>query len=287
MAVVTEPAGLPLWSDYPRFVRRHLATIGACMVLGLLVGVVWSWGQSPTYSATASVTPAPVPKYVVPSTVGLVPPEVSIDTDAQLLHSPHVLRAVADVLDVDADTASRHVSVTASPNSRVLHVTVSARSASAAAAAANAAAAALADVRRAVLGSLRLDQLRQLRLLISYEEQEFAQDGAHGVAVPAYDRGYAKVQELRTNLQELEQARQQPVEQLRSAVPPRHADYANTEVPLVSGGMVGLLFGCLLGAGRERAARPARRHAIPRLGPHPLGLLPGGVTRDEDYHHAV
>ena len=59
---------------------------------------------------------------------------------------------------------SERLSVTASPNSHVLHVTVKASPPSRAADAANAAVAAFVDVRRDALGALRSDQLSQLRL---------------------------------------------------------------------------------------------------------------------------
>jgi hypothetical protein len=288
MAVVTTPAGLPLWSDYPEFVRRHLLPIGVLMAIGLLVGLGWTWSRPPSYSATASVAPAPVPKYVTPSTTGLAPPEVTIDTDAQLLRSPAVLDAVASVLGVDADTAGQRLSVSASPNTRVLHVTVTASTAGVAAAAADAAAAALTDVRRDSLGALHLDQLRRLRLLVDYQDQQLEQHHPGGIVIAPYDRDFAQLQELRANLEELERARTHPVEQVRTALRPRHADYPNTEVPVASGAMVGLLCGCLVGAGRDRR-RPTTHHRLanPRLGPHPLGHQSGAfTTRDEVHHHA-
>ncbi len=91
---VTTPPGLPLWSDYTRFVRRHALLIAGFMLAGILIGFVWSLQQPSTYSATASIALTPVPKYVAPSTTDLVAPEVTIDTDAQLLQSPEVLGAV-------------------------------------------------------------------------------------------------------------------------------------------------------------------------------------------------
>jgi uncharacterized protein involved in exopolysaccharide biosynthesis len=283
MDALTERPGLPLWSDYPRFVRRHRALIVALMCLGLLVGFVWSLGRPTSYSATASVVLAPVPKYVTPSTSEIPPPEVTIDTDAQLLHSPEVLTAVADVLDTDADAAGNHLSVTASPNSHVLHVTVSARTPRAAADAADAAVAAFVKVRRASLGALQADQLRQVRLLISGQQELLAED----VVVPALDSLSAEVLELSNGLRELEEARRQPAIAIDAAVPPRHADRPNTEVPLTSGAMVGLLCACLLGAVRDRTGLLALRRPRPRFAPPPADDLPAGVHQHEDHHHVV
>jgi uncharacterized protein involved in exopolysaccharide biosynthesis len=285
MGFLTEPPGLPLWSDYTRFVRRNRASIGALMGLGLLAGFSWSLLQPATFSATASVALAPVPVYVAGSTTELVPPEVSIDTDAQLLGSPRVLSAVGDALGTDPDVASEHLSVTASPNSHVLHVTVTATSAQLAANAANAAGAAFVDVRRNALGAIGHDQLRQLRLVVSDREDQLVDEQAGEVVIPAYNELFAQLLELRTSLDELEEARRDPAEVVRPAVPPRNADHANTEVPLTSGAMVGLLGGCLLGAGRDRARLRGQRPASPRT-PHPSGHLPDAVHQGE-YHHAV
>jgi uncharacterized protein involved in exopolysaccharide biosynthesis len=282
MAVVTARPGLPLWSDYQRFVRRHRVRIGALMSLGLLLGFVWSWGQPPTYSATAAVVLVPVPKYVSPSTTALAPPEVTIDTDAQLLHSARVQSAVANVLGTDPAAAADHLSVTAAPHSHVLDVTVSAGSPRDAADAANAAVDALVRVRRATLGSIQLGQVRQLRLFVSNQQTLLSED----LVVPAYDAPSARVRQLSTALRELEDARRTPAESVSPALPPRHADHANTEVPLTSGAMVGLVCGCLLGAARDRTAHARRRRPGPSSAHHRSGDLPDVTNRHEGQRHA-
>jgi uncharacterized protein involved in exopolysaccharide biosynthesis len=254
------------------------------MGLGLMVGALLLVGQPATYSATASIALTPVPKYVSPSTTGLPAAEVTIDTDAQLLGSPPVLDAVAEVLGTD--TPSDHVSVTASPNSHVLHVTVTGDSPQDAADAADAAVAALSVVRRDALGTLGRGQLRQQRLLVDQQEELLAQAQDKQALLPAGDELFSLVLERRTSLQELEDARAVPLEVMNPAVPPRHPDYPNTEVPLVSGAMVGLLLGWLLGAVRDR--KPAR-HVLPgaRPAPHPSGRPPSPDTSHEEYTHAV
>jgi uncharacterized protein involved in exopolysaccharide biosynthesis len=287
MGDVTVPPGLPLWSDYTRFARRHRAPIGALLGVGLLAGFAWSLLQPASFSATSSVALTPVPVYVMASATELVPPEVSIDTDAQLLHSPRVQEAVGDALGVDADSASGHLSVTASPHTRVLHVTVRSGSAHLAAEAANAAVAALVEVRRDALGALGDDQLRQLRLLASERDDQLAREQARRLVVPPYDDLFAEILQLRTGLDELEQARREPAVVVQPAVPPRSADYANTEVPVTSGAMLGLLAGCLVGAARDRAGT-LRRWASAPVFPSPVGPLAGAAaTRQEYEHHAV
>jgi hypothetical protein len=265
MAVLTEPAGLPVLSDYPRFVRRHRGPISLLMGVGLLFGAAWSLVQPTTFSATASVVLIPVPMYVTPATVGLVPPEVSIDTDAQLLRSPGVLAAVGDALGTTAGSAEGHLSLTASPESHVLHVTVSATSAQRAARAAQAAVEALVVVRRHALGALRQATLRQLRLFVTNQEDLLAQEQARRLVIPGQDDLFAQILDLRTGLEELEEARREPAQVVRPGVAPTRADHANAEVPITSGAMLGLLAGWLLGAGRDRTRQ--RDHSTTAIRP--------------------
>jgi uncharacterized protein involved in exopolysaccharide biosynthesis len=190
-------------------------------------------------------------------------------------------------LGTDAERASEHLSVTASPHSHVIHVTVTGPSADEAARAADAAGAAFVDVRRDTLGALWKDQLRQLRTVIRDQEQLLAQEQTSRLVTSSYDDSFAQILRLRASLDELEEARTQPAEVVRPAEPPTSPDHANTEVPVTSGAMVGLLAGCLLGAARDRV--PRRRHQPLSPGTHPRapGDLPDDTTRHEDSHHAV
>ena len=245
-------AGLPLLSDYARFVRRHRILIALLTGAGLLVGLVWATTQPASFSATASVVLVPVPVYVSPATTGLLPPEVSIDTDAQLLQSPRVLTAVADALGTDPGRALEHLSVTASPHSHVLHVTVSGTSAADAARAADAAVDAFVEVRRDALGALAAHQLRHLRLFVTGQEELLAREQSRRLVIAGQDELFAQTLELRNGLEELELARRQPAHVVRPALASTLADHANAEVPVTSCAMVGLLCGVLVGAGLDR-----------------------------------
>jgi hypothetical protein len=284
MADMTQPPGLPLWSDYGKFVRRHRVWIATFMGFGLVMGYAWSLTQPTSFSATVSAAITPVPMYITASTTQVAPPPVSVDTDAQLLQSPKVVEAVAAVLGTNGEeTAGQHVSVSASPNSHVLHITVSAPSSKMAADAANAAAAAFIQVRRHALGSLRTEQLRQLRLAIDGEEQLLNR----GVVLPADNTLFAQVVSLQTRLQELQDARKHPATVISPAVAPLHRDYANTEVPVASGAMLGFLLAWLLGTALDR--RPRRRPVstlVPRAR-HPFGDLPDAAILHESYDNAV
>ena len=258
---MSTPRELPLLSDHVRFVWRHRVLVGVLAVIGVVVGSAWAATQETAYAATASVALTPVPKYVLPTGVGLLPPEVSIDTDAQLLNSPEVLDGVGAALGVPADAAMQQLAVTATANSRVLHVTVRASSPDAAAAAANAAIDGLARARRDSLGSLRLDQLRLLRLWTAGQEKLLAQAQSRRVVIPDTEDLFATVLDLQTSLRELEEARARPVTVLDRAVPPSRSVRSNVEVPLVSGLMLGALLGCLVAAAREHDHAHRRRRA--------------------------
>ena len=278
---------LPLWSDYTGFARRHARSIVLLMVAGLMTGFAWSVQQPATFSATTSVALAPVPKYLTSSIVDIAAPEVTIDTDAQLLQSPQVLGAVGDILGTSAAEARTRLSMTASPNSHVLHVTVRSSSPDLAAAASASAVASFTGVRRNALGALRHDQLRQLRQLLVAQEELLAREQSKRLVIPATDQLFTEVLGLQDALDELLLARSKPAEVVRAADPPTRADYSNTEVPAVSGAMLGLLGACLLGAGRDRRQHLRSR---PAPAPHSSRLSsrswPVTITLREDAHHA-
>ncbi len=284
---MTSTRGLPLWSDHTAFARRHARWILVLLVAGLTSGVAWALLQPATFSATASVALSPVPKYLTSSIVDIAAPEVTIDTDAQLLRSPEVLGAVGDILGTTAAEAGTRLSMTASPNSHVLHVTVRSSSPDLAAAAADGAVAAFTGVRRNALGALRHDQLRQLRQLLVDQEKLLAREQSKRLVISSTDQLFDDVLGLQTALDELLLARSKPAQVVRAADPPVRADYSNTEVPVVSGAMLGLLGACLLGAGRDRLQH-LRRKPAPSAHPSQLSGRPWPVTITlrEDAHHA-
>lgn len=268
MGAVTARRALPLWSDHTAFVRRHRVLIGALVLGGALAGLLWTLPQPSSYSATASVALAPVPVYVLSSPDELVPPEVTVDTDAQLLRSGPVLDAIGATLDTDRAGAEQQLTVTAAANTHVLHVTVSADSPERAAAAANAAVAALSDVRRDALGALSADQLRYLRMLVGGHDVAPDDEDAGDLLIALESEQFARVVGVRATLDELDEARAVPAEVVRPATAPAHAEYANSEVAMTSGAMLGLLVGCLAGAARDR-------------------LRTISTLEDEDHHHAA
>lgn len=278
---MTGRAGLPLWSDHLRFLRRHRALVEASVALGLVVGVAVSLAQPATWSSTASVALSPVPVYVKISSEDLVPPEVSIDTDAQLLGSPQVMGAIARELGIDPEDAGDHLAVSASPQTHVLHLTVSGPSAASAQAATASAVKAFVTLRGEVLGALAEDQVQALRLALGARERELADVRGRRLVLDD-DELMQEVVDLQTALDELEDARTQPADVIDPADLARTVDYPNREVPVVSGAGLGLLAGLLLGAARDRVGTrsPPRRPRGPHRHDHP------STTSHEDLHHA-
>lgn len=292
MAVLKPSEGLPLWADHVRFLRRHRAVVEAAVGLGLLAGVVVGVLQPATWSATSSVALAPIPVYVKISADELVPPEVSLDTDAQLLGSPEVLGAVGRELGVDADEAADHLTVSASPLTRVLHITVSASSAADAQAATSAAVREFVALRGDVLGALGEEPLRELRLALDTRESELAQVRERRIVLDD-DELFLQVLDLRAALDELEAAQAVPADVISPAEVPDAPDYANTEVPVVSGAALGLLVGLLIAVVRDRRTSARGLQRTRPTSPHHPGTdhlpgdPPGPVTRHQDHHHAL
>ena len=284
MAVLNEPASLPQLSDYRRFARRHRAVMGLLTCLGLLFGLAQSTTHPVTFSATATLALTPVPKYLAPLSTQIAPPEVTIDTDAQLLQSVPVRNAMARALGTDADAAAAALSVTATANSNVLHVTVKARTAQAAADAANAAATALIDVRRRDLGSIQAVQVRQLRAVVRAQELMLADEQSRTIIIPAADSIFAELLTVKATVKEVQEARKTPADIVDPAVAPAHHDYANTQVPIVSGGMLGFLGAVLIGVARDRRRR-VRPHITAERLTRPFDAQPGAATRHKDHHY--
>jgi hypothetical protein len=242
---------LPTIDTYRRFARRHRSLIASAMAIGLVLGGIWAWLQPTTYSATASVVLSPVPSYVSATTSQRPPPEVTIDTDAQLVAAGPVVDAVAAAADEDVATVTDRLVVTATPLSRVLHISYTDDSAEDAASAATAAAEALVDVRSAALGALRADQA-QLLGLHARELQDRLTSRRRPVAMLPGDDLLSDIGLLRSRLTELEKLRTTPAVVSQRATPPLSPDSSNPEVPLTSGAMLGLLVAVAIAANRDR-----------------------------------
>jgi uncharacterized protein involved in exopolysaccharide biosynthesis len=247
------PAG-PLLAEYPAFVRRHAWLLVACLCLGLLGGAARAVTEPARYSATAEVVVAQVPSYVTTSRVGRPPRKVTVDTDAQLVRSSVVARAVA-AAGGTGQPVSDHLHVSAAPVSRVLMIRYTADRPEVAAAAANAAARAFVDERRSALGALQESQVGQLSYRIAQVQGRLAIELQGRQVVDVDDPLVRQLADLQDRLVDLDVARETPAEISREAVPPTRADHSNKEIALTSGPLIGLLAGCLLGVLRDDRRR--------------------------------
>jgi uncharacterized protein involved in exopolysaccharide biosynthesis len=256
---------LPTLGRYLRFVSRHGWLIGVLMTAGVVSGVVWGWQQPPTYEARSSIALQPVPAYVSIQT-SRQPPDVTIDTDAQLFRSPEVLDAVAAATGGRPDEVPDRVRITATPLSRVLHVTVEATSPTAAAAGANAAADAFVAARAEHLGALQEEQALALAARVAQLRERISSRRSLELNVGAADTTVAEVRALEARLRELDIARLEPAEVIRVAEPPTEAEPVNVSVRATSAAMVGLLLALGIGAARDqrRSATAQRSGATPR-----------------------
>ncbi len=137
-----------LLSSYGGLVRRHAASLAALAILGAMAGAVFQAGRETPSVATQSIL---LPS--VQSASGAEPP-VTVDTDAQLITSDPVLSAVAKVAPTGlsrAEIADR-LTISATPNTRILHVAFAASSPSRAIAGVEAATTAFLNLRSELTG---------------------------------------------------------------------------------------------------------------------------------------
>ena len=247
------------------------------------------WRSRPAYSATASVVLAPVPVYVTSSTYELVAPEVSIDTDAQMLEQPASARR--DRRDPPRGCRERR----RAPRGHRLSEHPRAA--------------------RHRVGVLPVSRRRsRQRSGRRARRGPRGQGWGHSVVTSDASCGCCSAStrtcwpgssaddwSCRRSMScstrssrsvpassELRDARQTA----RRGAPRRpylltQSDYSNAEVPVTSGALLGLIAGCLFGAGRDRARQ------LRSTGQHATRLPPSGRRRrasqpvHEEYDHAI
>ncbi len=243
---------LPSWDQYAALMRRHRRLLAVAMGIGVVAGAGVAFVQDPTYSATTSLALTPVPSYLSVTASGGQPGVVSIDTDAHLVMDSSALLAL-EAADPSVRDPEDQIVVTATPLSRVIHITYTSGSPALAAAGATAVGEAFIDARRNALGALAEPELDRLRARITALQERLSQEQAREQLAPtAPDSLEPDLLELRERLAALETAREEPAEVLNAAVPPSASDPRDAEVPVTSGAMVGLLVGWLVAVARNR-----------------------------------
>lgn len=232
---------------YTSFVRRHWLVLAAAVVLGLLVGAAFEIQRGRVYAATVEIITSNTPIGISAQTpqlngVHVIPP--SVDTEAALLESDHVLRPAAKKLggDLTAAELRRSLGVVAPQGSRALVLTYRAHSA------ARAKAGALEIGRQYVALRTRLNRTQRKRELTRLTHdlgRLLAGERAAGDSALAQALERPAVKHVANALATLRTTPASPA-QLTSHVPSVASSRPNEPVALVTGGLLGLLGGVVL-----------------------------------------
>lgn len=285
----------PTLGGYLGLLRRHAALIGGLAVAGTVAGGAWQASQSTSFTSSVSILLPEEPMYP-----GLSSRPLTLDTLGQIASGAVVRDSLEETMRRSGQQPGAALSVTATPNSRILHLGYTAGSAAAATKAVTAAARELVAERttelearqRALLGAL---QSQSDALSSSVKTLEDA--SAHLQAGAPPSAPYSDSQLLRERRYQLlvESGRVSTrIAQVSSLhVAPGHILNSATARPLkdgwrvspVSGLMLGLTGGLLLGLLRDAVSGRLRRRetAMDLTGLRVLAELPadaftGGAT---------
>jgi capsular polysaccharide biosynthesis protein len=146
------------FEHYVAALKGGLPVIAVMTVLGLSLGALWQLAQPSPHKATASVLLSEPPRYPSPGYA-----RTNVDTDGQLVASKTVRDAAVRASGQSPSEIAEHLTVTATPNTRVLHLHLTAPTAAAAEAGVDAATDAFLDGRTARLEADRVAELAKLR----------------------------------------------------------------------------------------------------------------------------
>ncbi len=149
---------LPTLTTYAGPVRRHLAVIALCGLIGLDVAALWQVARGVPYIATETIL---VPQASSLPSGGDGP--MTIDTEAQGLSSQAVADAVQRATGNELDRDSNDLRAVAVPNSRVLRISYQANGAKTATAGVQAATTAFLTQRQQQLDRELADEIATLR----------------------------------------------------------------------------------------------------------------------------
>lgn len=244
-------------------VRRAGPFLAVTVLAGVVAGTGWAVATPSTYKASVSVMLGDVPMELDTATTDPAVQRsqktrpVTVDTEAGLLVSHRTLRSVAGN-GADADALARRLSVRVPPLSRVLVISARADSPEQATRTVD-------DVARAYLAERRVDLVARRRAALEQTERQVdvllrgaSYYGRNPSAVVAATDG--TLDRLAALQQEISALTVTPVDigevigsTPAKVVPPQR------EVPIVSGGAIGLAVGALVLACRPRwRPRPAR-----------------------------
>jgi hypothetical protein len=244
---------------YSSFARRHWLVLTAAVVVGLAIGAAFEIQRGRVYTATVEIITSSTPIGISAQSpqlngVRVIPP--SVDTEAALLESDHVLRPAAKKLGSGRTAAKLRASMTviAPQGSRALVLSYRAGTA------AKARAGVLEIGRQYVALRQRINRTQQKRqrIQLSHDLGRLL-GGERAAANSALSEALERpaVKRVANALATLRAAPTSPA-QLTSTVPTIQSSRPNAPVALVTGGLLGLLGGVALGLlAEERRKRDA------------------------------
>jgi capsular polysaccharide biosynthesis protein len=281
--------------DYLSFLRSRALSIITGLVVGVAAAIALLVVTPAQYTSHAAVSVHPLPDDSSTAVAnGRTSGLLNLDTEAQIVKSTQVATGAQKILQVSTPvtTMINHVVVTVPANSGILTISYEAHSAKAAAAGAQAFAQAYLANR---LSSAQSDLNAQIA---TYRKQmataqtalqkvtEKLQTEVSSTSSAANDRQTqallaTQVKTYSQSLSELTTTTVIPGSIISAAQPPSVPSGPNKIVYLVSGVMLGLLGGLLLGLWRSRRDKRIRNiSAIADSGLPILASLPGGLPHD-------
>jgi uncharacterized protein involved in exopolysaccharide biosynthesis len=247
---------------YVSFARRNWRVLAAVVIVGLAVGAMFEIARGRVYSATVEIITSSAPLGISAQSpqlngVHVIPP--SVDTEAALLESDHVLRPAAKKLggDLTAARLRRSLDVLAPQGTRALVVTY--RSGTA-----KRARAGVIEIGRqyvALRQRLNRNQRKRQVIQLSHDLARLLR-GEHAAANSALSRTLERpsVKGVALALATLRATPAFPA-QLTSDVPSIQSSRPNAPVALVTGGLLGLLAGVALARLLEKQRKRVAMHA--------------------------
>lgn len=280
-------------SDYAALLRRQWWVVVLGVVLGIAVGIGYTYGAATQYTSSTSVlvTATGVDDQQAPATKANA--TINLDTEAQLVTSTEIAAAAAQAIGYQGNPAelARHVSVTVPPNTEILDIGYTAATADAAQAGAQAFATAYLDNRRTAADDMLQTSRDSLQARINDLTKQLGTVSTTIAGLPdgSAERGFDQAQatslnnqiaSLGTQLNQVGATTVSPGRVITSAALPGSPSSPDLLLDVAAGALVGLLAGVGLAVLRQRSDR-VLRHATDverRSGLAVLVELPGTPT---------
>lgn len=281
--------------------RRHPKVIIPCLIIGALLGGAWQLHRGTPASASVSLL---VP--AGPSNPDIAASPLTMDTAGQLVSSASVVDAIERATGLSEAEASKAISVSAVPNSRILSVTITTRDAKESSRAARAAAEAYLVMRTSSLQAQRSAQIHVLQVRSRALGYAYSTAIRWLAAAGATQRELGSLRDEASILQDQDIQVEKLLSQLTSAplqvgaiVQPVQVSrsHGGWYVSLASGLLLGLLGGVTIAWLRDVRSMRIRRSVEVRaltgldvlaVVPRPSGLTPESMIRaPSDIEHAI